>query len=202
MRRYPAIALLEFTGIARGVVATDAMIKRAPIKMIKSGTISKGKYLILVGGSVASVEEAYAAGMSAGGTTIVDHVILPDVHPQVHDSILGMRRAITSDALGLIETRTVAAIIRSTDAAVKGANIDVIELRLGDNLGGKAFAIFSGKLEDVQVAMNIVREVSGGREYLISNEIIPRLSTEVSKQLGTSSKFAKVHADVLQDGEL
>ncbi len=202
IRRYPAIALLELSGISRGVVTSDAMVKRAPITMIKSGTISEGKYLILVGGSVASVEEAFAAGMSIGGNSIIDHVILPDVHTQVHDSILGTKRKPAADALGLIETSTVAATIRSMDAAIKSTKIDIVELRLGDNLGGKAFAIFSGKVEDVQTGMDIIHEVSGGKEYLTAEEIIPRLADVIGKQLESGSRFAEIRASILEDGEL
>jgi hypothetical protein len=64
----PAIALLEFDSIAVGVRAGDAMVKRAPVEVTYAGTVHPGKYLVLVGGDVASVEEAYAAGLDAGPT--------------------------------------------------------------------------------------------------------------------------------------
>ena len=52
--------------IAIGVRAGDAMVKRAPVEVTYAGTVHPGKYLVLVGGDVASVEESYAAGLDAG----------------------------------------------------------------------------------------------------------------------------------------
>ena len=51
----PAIALLEFDSIAVGIEAGDAMAKRAPIDVLRSGTIHPGKYLVLVGGAVGAI---------------------------------------------------------------------------------------------------------------------------------------------------
>ena len=57
----PALALLEFDSLALGIQAGDAMVKRAPVSQIQAGTIHPGRYLVLVAGDVASVEEAVEA---------------------------------------------------------------------------------------------------------------------------------------------
>ena len=57
-KRHGAMALLEFETIAAGVLASDIMVKRSPIALLRCGTIHPGRFLILVGGSVASTEEA------------------------------------------------------------------------------------------------------------------------------------------------
>ena len=62
----PALALVEFGSIAAGIHAADGMIKRAPIYLIKTGTVQPGKYLVLIGGEVADVEEALAEGRDLG----------------------------------------------------------------------------------------------------------------------------------------
>ncbi len=62
----PALALVEFTSIAAGIQAADAMVKRAPIDVIKAGTVHNGKYLVLIGGLTADVEESLAAGRQVG----------------------------------------------------------------------------------------------------------------------------------------
>ena len=38
MKKYPAIAVIEFSSIADGIYTTDAILKKAPIAMIKGGT--------------------------------------------------------------------------------------------------------------------------------------------------------------------
>ena len=92
MDRYPEIALIEYSSIATGIYCGDAMVKRAPITVLKSGTVHQGKFLVLIGGSVAAVEESYEEGLAMGGDSVVDKVFLPFVHTQVHDAILGKRQ--------------------------------------------------------------------------------------------------------------
>ena len=58
----PALALLEFNSIAAGILSADAMVKRATLDVIHAGTVQPGRFLILVGGAVAEVEEALKAG--------------------------------------------------------------------------------------------------------------------------------------------
>ena len=65
-KRHGAIALLEFESVAAGILASDAMVKRSPIALLRCGSIHPGRFLILVGGSVASTEEAFAAGLQVG----------------------------------------------------------------------------------------------------------------------------------------
>ena len=69
----PALALLEFHSIAAGIAAGDAMVKRAPVERILSGTIQPGYYLVLVTGEVADVNEAVAAGQLTGGDGAAGH---------------------------------------------------------------------------------------------------------------------------------
>ncbi|HKZ76178.1 MAG TPA: BMC domain-containing protein, partial [Actinomycetota bacterium] len=137
----PAIAVLEFDSIAKGIEAGDAMIKRAPLEVIRAGTVHPGKYLVLVGGLTADVEEAMEAGREAGESSLVDIVFLPDVHPEVVASIGGTRREDGGEALGVIETSTVASVIHAADAGVKGARVVIRELRLADELGGKGYVL-------------------------------------------------------------
>ena len=61
-----ALALLEFSGAAAGILAVDRMLKMAPVALLRCGTVHPGRYLALVGGSVAATEEAHAAGAGGG----------------------------------------------------------------------------------------------------------------------------------------
>ena len=202
MNRYPAIALIEFSSIATGVFAGDAMVKRAPISVLKVGTVHEGKYLVLIGGSVASVEEAFSEGLRVGGEQVIDRVILPDVHFQVHDAILSTRKPCSGDAIGIIETKTVAATIQSADAGVKGANVNIVEIRLADDLGGKAIAIFTGRVEEVEAAVKISKEAVTHPNFWLCDTIIPRLHFDMAKQINQSTRFAGVNLDKLENGEV
>ncbi len=200
-KRYPAIALIEYSSVTSGIHGGDSMIKRASIAVIKSGTVHNGKYLILIGGTVGAVEEAFAEGLLAGGTQVVDSVILPVVHEQVHDAALGTRRECKPQALGICETYTVAATLRSADAGVKGAIVNIVELRLADDIGGKAFTIFNGQLHEVEAAVNIAREACTSAENWLRETIIPNLHPEMAAQIDATTYFSKASLDKLADSE-
>ena len=202
MKKYPSIALLELSSIAVGIFAADTMVKKAPITVLKSGTVHNGKYLILIGGSVGSVEESYYTGIDSGEEKLIDQVQLPDIHEKVHDAILGSRQNCTGEAIGIIETSTVAAIIKSSDAAVKGADVEILEIRIADDLGGKAFAIFNGEIEDVQSAIEISKENVTKKEFWVRDKIIPRISTEMMEQINQTTVFKNVSLNILPESEI
>jgi len=202
MKKYPAIALLEISGIATGIYCADAMIKSAPITILKSGTVHNGKYLILVGGSVASVEEAFFKGLTTARDDIIDHVFLPDVHEQFHDAILGKRSECSREAIGIMETASVAAIIKSTDAAIKHTDISIVEIRIADHLGGKAFSIINGEIENIESAVDIAQEKTTKPEFWLRKTIIPNLHQELGTQLAQSTYFGKLEVQHLSEGEI
>jgi microcompartment protein CcmL/EutN len=202
MKPYPALALIEFSTIATGILAGDRMVKQAPINILKSGTVHQGKYLILIGGSVASVQESYQVGLETGSGTILDHLFLPDVHEQVFSGILNNRRPCEEDALGVIETSTVASTIRGADAGVKGAQVTIVEIRLADDLGGKAFALFTGKLEEVEAAVTIARNQVSSDRIWIGSTIIPNIHDEMVQQIDQSTRFFGVDLQPVAGGEL
>lgn len=202
MNSYPAIALVELSSIASGIYCTDAMVKCAPITVLKSGTVHNGKFLILIGGSVAAVEEAYMKAIILEKDQLIDNIFLPDVHIQVHDAILGKRQPCDSDALGIIEAKTVSCIIKSADAAIKGTDITITEIRVADDIGGKSFALFNGKVEEVETAIQIAREQATREEYWLPHRIISSLHDEVVQQVAFSTKFADVSLQKIEGSEV
>lgn len=157
MKKYPAIAVVEFGEIAKGMFATDKMLKKAPIGFIRCGTVSNGRYLTVIGGTTASVEESFEEGLFWGGDHVLDSVLLADVHQQVHDAILGQRQADGHGALAVVETPTVSCNVRAAELALKGTTVNLLELRLADSgLSGKGVSIYQGELYDIEAAMDIV----------------------------------------------
>jgi microcompartment protein CcmL/EutN len=161
----PALAMLEFSSIARGMLAADAMVKRTPVDLIHAGTVQPGRYLVLVGGPVGQVEEALKAGRETGGEALDDTVWLPNVHADVLKTIHAAHRAppevehpSKADALGIIETRTAPAAVRAGDVAAKGATIKLLSIRLADGLDGKGLVLLTGKVADVEAALDLVRK--------------------------------------------
>lgn len=194
----PALCLLELSSIATGIEAGDAMAKRAPLEVIRAGTVHPGKYLVLVGGLTADVEEAMEAGRAVAGDALVDVVFLPDVHPDVVASIGGVRRDDVGEALGIVETLTVAATIEAADAGVKGARVTIRDLRLADDLGGKAYVLFGGDLAEVEAAVEAAAGRLGGDGA--TSAVISQLQDEMRENLLADPGFGGRVAGLVKEG--
>ena len=147
----PAIAMLETSSIARGIEATDAMMKRASVELLLTTIVPRGKYLVLIGGDVADVEAAIRAGRDTAGSTVVDEFLIQNVHPQLPPAIKGKVKVETLEAVGIIETKEVASAIYAGDAAVKAANVTLIEAR--NQPGAKGMVVLTGDVGAVRSAV-------------------------------------------------
>ena len=179
----PAIGLIETESIARGLTVSDIMVKKAPVDILFSKTISPGKYIVLISGDVASVEEAINAGRSAAKSYWVDFLFIPPLHEDVIPAIKGKFKNYTSDALGIVETRSVASAILSLDQALKSAETSVVQLKLGQGLGGKGYFVLTGELSQIEASISSAKQAIS-EEKLLNSEIIARPHADMT--LGTS----------------
>lgn len=186
---HPAILLLEFDSIAVGIDAGDAMAKRARTVTLHAGSVHPGKYLVLAGGEVGDVEEARLAGRDRGRAALVDEIFLPEVHRQVVQALTGRRRPSAGEALGIVETRSVAAIIGVADAGVKAAAVELLQVRMADGLGGKGYLLFSGEVHDVEAAVDRGVASLSSPEQLVASVVIPRLHGEMLENLAADAEF-------------
>ena len=184
-----ALALVEFATIATGMRAGDAMAKKAPIARLAAGTVQPGKYLVLISGAVAEVEESLKAGRESGGSYVVDFVFLPQVHPAVVEAIAGSNaRSMRGPSLGVIETSGVAAAIHAADAGVKGAQVLLLEVRLADGLHGKGLVLYTAEVQDVEAALEAgARAIDAS--LLIDQVIIPQLHKEMGANIVARTRF-------------
>ena len=189
----PAVAMVEFSSIAVGITAGDAMVKASPIGSIYAGTVHPGKYLVLVSGDTASVEEALEVGLEVGASSVLDSVFLPDIHPAVTGAIAGGDEAawVSGDALGIIETDRVATILQAADAGVKAAYVELCAVRMADGLGGKAYVLFAGRVADVEAAVEAAESWSVEAGHLVEAWLIPQLAAEMAFNLGSDLRFRR-----------
>lgn len=184
----PALALLEFSSIAAGVLAADAMVKRAVLQVVRAGTVQPGRFLVLVGGTVAEVEEALKAGREAAPDALADHIFLPGVHPEVVRALDGGRLLKPDEALGIVETATVPAAIHAADRGVKGAQVNLMEIRLADGLGGKGIVFFTGLVADVEAALDLADAALEAAQK-VRRVVISQLHADVAAVLHISTRF-------------
>lgn len=188
-----SIALIEFDSISAGIVAGDGMVKSSPLGSIYAGTVHPGKYLVLVSGDTASVEVALETGSDLGSGHVTDSVFLPDIHPDVTAAIVGGAGGanLRDEALGIVETTTVAAVIDAADAGAKAANVVVSSVRLADGLGGKGYVLFSGEVADVEAAVESAVDRSDLHGTLVRSDVIAQLHDEMAENLGEQLRFLK-----------
>ena len=168
--RGPALGLIEVSSIARGLVLADAMVKRSPVELVFARPISPGKQVVLVSGEVAEVDEAMQAGGAVAGATLVDQLELAQAASPLLLA-LGGTLAEPRDALGIIETASVASSLLAADSACKAAEVGLCELRLGDGIGGKGYFVLTGDQANVEAALHaaatVVRpDLLQGRELI------------------------------------
>ncbi|MBI3268659.1 MAG: BMC domain-containing protein [Planctomycetes bacterium] len=168
------IGLLEFSSLASGIEATDAMLKEAPVQGLMSRSVCPGKWFVLIGGAVDDVKSALRAGRAAREDTLVDEFILPNVHPSIFTAMSAMSRVDELDALGVIETFSVASTIFAADVAVKRANIRLIDIRLANGLGGKSYVTLTGEVSDVRSAVQAAAQSARDKGVLTREVVIPR----------------------------
>ena len=187
----PALALLEFSSIAAGIEAADAMVKRAAVDVVQAGTVQPGNLLVLLGGPVAEVEEALKAGLLMADT-LTDHIFLPAVAPQVVRALAGQRDIkaleLISTALGIVETQTVPAAIQAADAGIKGAEVALMEVRLADGLGGKGLVFFTGQVSDVQAALEITGSILKDGQK-VKQVVIPQIHGDIAGIINRNTRF-------------
>lgn len=174
-----ALGMIELNSIASGFEVADAMLKAGEVELMLSRTICSGKFMILIGGMVASVHAAVSAGVEIGGPAVIDHSVIPSLHPSVFPAISGSEAVETLDALGVIESFSVVALIQAADAAVKAANIRLMEIRLAMALGGKAFVTMTGDVASVRAAVEAGAALVAEKGLLVNRVVIARPRKEL-----------------------
>lgn len=161
MKKTSALAALDFSDIPAGVWAVDAILKKAPIAFVRAGTVTRGRYLVVFGGSTAATAESLGEARKLSGDAVIDFALLPDVHPVLFDAVFGAKRK-SGGSLLIVETETASSMVRAVEAALKGTPVELIELRLSDiGLAGKGIALIAGSLHDVEAAASLAAAGAG-----------------------------------------
>ncbi|HEX4046336.1 MAG TPA: BMC domain-containing protein [Elusimicrobiota bacterium] len=177
-----AVGFLETSSIAKGIEASDVMCKMASVKLAKAVVIARGKYIVLITGPVGEVESSLRAGREALGKTLVDEVLIRNVHAQVI-AALDKRVPVESlGALGIVETKEAVATVKAADAAAKAAAVHVLEVKTVVP-GGKGFFTICGEVGDVRSA--VAAAVSSLRpEQLVTHVVIPQADVQLLATVG------------------
>lgn len=178
-----SIGMVEFTSIARGIYAADQMVKISEVEIVTAGSTCPGKYVAIIQGDVASVKDSVETGERIAEEYLVDSIVIPNVSPQVFPAILGATMPDEMQALGIMESFSLATMIEAADAILKAANLQPIELRLGTGLGGKSYFTFTGDVAAVETGVEAGKAMAEEKGLLVNAEVIPSPSDKLMSSL-------------------
>ncbi|MFH1436272.1 MAG: BMC domain-containing protein [Pseudomonadota bacterium] len=178
----PALAMIEFKSVARGIKVTDTVAKKAPVRILETHPICPGKYVLLFAGEVDDVKESLQAGIEAGGDMVINDLFLPFVHRDIIPAITGTTVIEEFGAVGVIETFSIASCVVAADKAAKMTPAKMVEIRLANGLGGKGYFVMTGELADIEASIAAARDHARSEGLLAGCEIIPRPHPDLIKK--------------------
>ncbi len=181
----PCIGVLELASIARGVEAADAVLWEAKVEMLFASPVQPGKYVMLFSGSVQDVSSALRRGAEVAGSDLVDELLIQQIHEQVELALRRRGGHIDGklDAIGVVETATVASAIVAADVALKTATVDLFDLRIANGLDGKSFLALTGEVSDVRSSVLAGAKSAESKGQLLRQVVIPRPHPDLTRHL-------------------
>jgi microcompartment protein CcmL/EutN len=178
-----AIGFVELSSIARGIESADAILKTAETRLIFARETCPGKYTILFCGEVAAVRSSVEAVKVLCGHYVVDSVVIPRIAPQVIPAINQTSLPRGVNALGVLEFYTVTCAVYAADAAVKAADVELLNVRLATGIGGKSFVVLTGDVAAVKAATDAGALEAGRSGAVVAVTVIPNPRPEVFETL-------------------
>lgn len=183
MAMIETVGFLELNSIAKGVEAADGILKAAQVELAFAKPVCPGKYSILFTGEVAAVKASLDAGIAIGDSHVVDSTVIPRVHPQVIGAINQATEFYERGAIGVMEFFSITAAVYGADAAVKAANVTLLDVRLGMGLGGKSFVVMTGDVASVKASVEAGSAEGRNNGLLVSSVVIPSPRPEIFESL-------------------
>lgn len=178
-----SIGLLEFKSIAKGIEATDGMLKSANVELILSTPLCPGKYITLLSGDVGSVKNAVKVGEHMGDIFTISSYVIPNVHEDIFPALTATTDFDKITSLGIVETMSAVTAIVAADIAAKAANIQLLEVRIARGLGGKGFILFTGEISGVKSAVKSCENNLKDTGDIISTVVIASPNKELVSKI-------------------
>ncbi len=200
-----SIGLLETPFLSITAMACDAALKAADVVLLGLEPIGTEVILSRFAGDPGSVQSALDAAdirVKSLGSTLVSSTILNAPTPSLSTVLSGPNSinplyggreyllptdrkihlaTMNPQAIGILETQGLAAILHATDAMLKAANIELV----GKEKIGAAYVtiIIKGDVAAVQAALDAGSETVGGLGKLIAAQVIARPHEDLLKLL-------------------
>ncbi len=176
-----AIGMVELTTVSSGFLAADEMAKTAEVEVLQAEVTCNGKFVILVAGELAAVKSSVERASEICRDKLIDTFVLGNPHESIFPAIYATAEPSRMDALGVLETYDVAALIEAADVAAKTAIVELIELRLAKGMCGKSYMTLTGTVSAVEAAIEKARNEAGEKGMFLDSTVIANPSEGIRK---------------------
>lgn len=166
------VGLIELTSISDGYLVLDAIVKEAPVNVLRAEVINPGKFFICISGDIASVETSMNQARVRGSEYLHDISFLKNLDSSVYSRIQRVYPPQEWDSLGLIETSSIVSAIEAADVAVKVADVEVVEITSSNETGGKSLLKLNGPVGDMHYAVEQAAELIQNKGRLVRSVVI------------------------------
>lgn len=171
----PTLGVLELSSVARGLLVCDAVLKKARVRVLRASPVGSGKFIVILTGGEADLLEAMHEGASVGEGRLEGSTYIPQIHPQVVGALSRKGRLDAAlDSVGILESRSLASLIRAADLAAKMAQVVLLELTFDLDLGGKGYFTLTGSLAEVLAAVEAAEAQLRADGAFVAREVVPR----------------------------
>ena len=174
-----ACASIDLSSIARGYATLDAMVKRATVKIDFAKAVSTGRFVIILSGEIAELDESYLMALEVGSSCVLDHVSLSRPHWQLTRAMRSAGNYPLGQSAFIAEFNTVSSTLLAADIALKACDLHLGSLTLAKGIGAKGFFVAHGELCDIEAARVIV-ENNISQERIVALEIIANPHPEIA----------------------
>lgn len=178
-----AIGMVEMTTVSSGFTAADEMAKAAEVEILQAEVTCPGKFVILITGELSAVRASVDRAAARDADKVIDTFVLGNPHESIFPAIYGTAQPEKIDALGILETYDVAALVVAADIAAKTSIVELIELRLAKGMCGKSYMLLTGSVSAVQAAIDRAKEEAGEKGMFLDSSVIARPSDKLMKYI-------------------
>lgn len=178
-----AIGMVECTTVSAGFKAADEMSKAANVELLQAEATCPGKFVILIAGEISAVKASVERAETAYADRVIDTFVLGNPHESIFPAIYGTAQPESIEALGVLETYDVAAMIVAADTAAKTAIVELMELRLAKGMCGKSYMTVTGSVAAVEAAIEAAKRSAGEKGMFLDESVIARPSEQLMRFL-------------------
>lgn len=181
MDQIVSVGAIEFSSVAVGYRALDAILKASATTLRLARVVSPGNFLVVFSGSVGAMNAGMDAARAVGGDAVVDYLTVANIHPALFPAMEGsvVLAPESFEALGVVETRTAVSAMVAADAACKAARVELFRLEFSAELHGKGLLLMNGSLASVQAAVDAAVASLQERGTLLETTVLARPEREL-----------------------